>query len=195
MFSEAADDADPDIAVTLLGSGETIGSGSASADVRMGGGSVDPGTSVFGIRNPRVDPFTAVSSDGPIPNHLGLEIHRQVERRAEWVSAPTLIRSTPVAAQAPTVARLIPPDASSRIDGATAIATPDGLGHALRAEVVHQDDVGSASQGGVELLERVNLHLDHRAGRHVGPRRRDRRGDGSTRPRRPPPPARPGGCP
>ena len=39
---------------------------------------------------------------------------------AEWVRAPTLIRSTPAAAMAPTVARLIPPEASSWIDGATA---------------------------------------------------------------------------
>ena len=58
MFSEAADDADPDIAVTLLGGGETIDSGSRMPNSEWDQ-VPDPGTSVFGIRNLRVDPFTS----------------------------------------------------------------------------------------------------------------------------------------
>ena len=82
---------------------------------------------------------------------------------AEWVRAPALTRSTPVSANAATVASVTPPDASSCTSGATAIAAANSLGQVLRSEVVDQDDVGSAPEGAVELFERIDLDLDDRS--------------------------------
>ena len=81
---------------------------------------------------------------------------------AEWVSAPMLMRSTPVWANARTVARFTPPEASSSNLRRRGIAPAHGLGHLLRLEVVDQDDVGGAAERTVELLERIDLDLDRR---------------------------------
>ena len=58
---------------------------------------------------------------------------------AEWVRAPMLMRSTPVSARARTLARVTPPEASSRIFGAlslrqrTASRSWSGAGSSSRA--------------------------------------------------------------
>ena len=57
----------------------------------------------------------------------GLEQHREVERGAEWVRAPTEMKSTPVAEIAATVSRSTPPEASrvTRRIGAGRVAGGD----------------------------------------------------------------------
>ena len=95
---------------------------------------------------------------------------------AEWVSAPTLIRSTPVRARAPTVSRVAAGGLEQDPRG-RGVAPADRLGQGLGAEVVDQDDVGTARERPVELVERIDLDLDERrpAGHGPAPPRRPRR--------------------
>ena len=80
--------------------------------------------------------------------------------RAEWVSAPTETKSTPVSAISRTVSSVTPPEASS-------VARPaierDGLAHQRRRHVVEQDRVGAGVERLAHLVERLGLDLDREA--------------------------------
>ena len=80
------------------------------------------------------------------------------------MSAPMLIRSTPVSARARTEWRLTPPEASSLICGAAASRRRTASATWLGAKVVDQDDIGRALEREIELLEGVDFDLDGRAG-------------------------------
>ena len=76
---------------------------------------------------------------------------------AEWVSAPTEIRSTPVAAIAATLSSVTPPDASNS-------ARPAVMATAFRksatVHVVEQHDVGAGLERLRQLVERRHFDLD-----------------------------------
>ena len=76
--------------------------------------------------------------------------------RAEWVSAPTEMKSTPVSAMARTVARVTPPLAS-------VWARPLHLLHRQaqlnRVHIVEQDEFRPRLHRLLHLLQRVRFHL------------------------------------
>ena len=76
---------------------------------------------------------------------------------ALWVSQPIDSRSTPLSAMARAVAGVMPPEASvTRRPATRSTPEPEPLG----PEVVEQHGVGADLEQLVELLERVDLHLD-----------------------------------
>ena len=77
--------------------------------------------------------------------------------RAEWVSAPTEMASTPAAASSAMRGSVTPPDTH---DGAPA-RNAHALGHVLGAHVVEEDDVRAASSAR-QLDQRVDLALHAR---------------------------------
>ena len=103
--------------------------------------------------------------------------------RAEWVSAPTETKSTPVSAISRTVSSETPPEASS-------VALPcdelDGFAHERRRHVVEQDLLRAGGERLAHVVQRLGLDLDRQAA--SGAR------EGARRPARPRP-RRAGGCP
>ena len=74
-----------------------------------------------------------------------------------WVRAPTEMTSTPVAAMSATVSRLTLPLASTRARPPTS-STP--AAQVVQGEVVQHDGVHPGGEHGLDLLERVDLHLE-----------------------------------
>ena len=88
--------------------------------------------------------------------------------RAECVSAPIEMTSTPVLLMSRMRSSETPPEASiDRLGRALADAL-DGLGHLANLEVVEQDDLGARLERLVELREVVDLDAD---AQHVRRRR------------------------
>ena len=84
--------------------------------------------------------------------------------RAEWVSAPTEISSTPVSAMARMVSRVTPPEASRRARPPVEV---DGFAQLVEAHVVEEDRVDADVERLRDLVERVALDLDRQ--RRRGP--------------------------
>ena len=103
--------------------------------------------------------------------------------RAEWVSAPTEMKSTPVSAN---VADGVERDAAGCLERGATGDQRHGPAQDIGRHVVEQDPVGAGGERLVELVERVDLDLD-RHGRVL------RRGGVDARCRRRPRGA--GGCP
>ena len=89
---------------------------------------------------------------------------------AEWVSAPTEIRSTPVAAISATLSSVTPPEASNS-------ARPAVMATAFRrsaiVHVVEQHDVGAGLERLRQLVERRHFDLDAQGVRRPLPRQTD----------------------
>ena len=86
---------------------------------------------------------------------------------AEWVRAPTEMKSTPVSAIGRTVSRSTPPEASS--DGPLAaprrgVAQLDRLAQRLGVHVVEQQQVGAGPERVGDLVEVAALDLDREVG-------------------------------
>ena len=79
----------------------------------------------------------------------------------EWVSAPTEMKSTPVAATSRARSKVSPPDASSF---ARPAVMPDRLGHHVGGHVVEQDLLAAGVEQLAELVEVGHLDLDAEVG-------------------------------
>ena len=79
--------------------------------------------------------------------------------RAEWVSAPTEIESTPVSAMARTFSSVTPPEASSSARPATSATARAG---SAGRHVVEQDPLDAERERLLDLLERVGLDLERK---------------------------------
>ena len=66
----------------------------------------------------------------------------------------------PAAATAATSSGRMPPDASVRIGRVSGLHPADGLAQLLDREVVEQHHVDRQAERLVELVERIDLHLD-----------------------------------
>ena len=75
----------------------------------------------------------------------------------EWVSAPTEIRSTPVAATSRTLSRVMFPEASSGIFPATRSDRP---GHLRKPHIVEEDRIRSGGQRLFQFGHVLHLDLD-----------------------------------
>ena len=86
---------------------------------------------------------------------------------------------------------------SFELDGRShGVATTNGDSQRLRAEIVDQNDIRSATQRAFKLFERINLDFNDGPGRSTGACRPDRRRDRAWDPPSPSPiAARPGDCP
>ena len=96
--------------------------------------------------------------------HSGSSSRLTSSAGAECVSAPTLMKSTPVSATARTVSSVIPPDASSSARPAT---SGDGLSQLVRGHVVEQQPRHARVERRAHLVERRALHLDLHAVRRA----------------------------
>ena len=79
----------------------------------------------------------------------------------EWVSAPTEMKSTPVAATSRDGLQV---DAARGLQGHAAVGHPDRLAHLVGRHVVEQDAVDRQASAPRELVQVGHLDLD-RAGR------------------------------
>ena len=102
-----------------------------------------------------------------------------------WVSAPTLMTSTPVAGD---LGDRVEGDATAGLDDRASVDQLDALAQLVEREVVEHDRVDLArGEHRLDLLETVDLHLDVRGVRQLRRRRADGGGDVVDR--------GPGGCP
>ena len=106
---------------------------------------------------------------------------------AEWVSAPTEMRSTPVAA---IVGDGLQRHSTRGFQQRPAGGQGDRLAQRRNVHVVEQHDVGAGLERLRQLVERRHFDLDAQGVRRPLPRQRDGARD-AIRHRRPPP----GGCP
>ena len=85
---------------------------------------------------------------------------------AEWVSAPTEMKSTPVSAISRTVSRSTPPEASSDgpVRAGFGVAQRDRPAQGLGVHVVEQQPVGAGAERVGDLVEVAALDLDRSSG-------------------------------